>query len=215
MLQAYKYRMYPAQTQIPLLMRHIHACRFVYNHSLEQKIRAYEQNGKRLSCFDLNNQLPTLKAESPWLSDVNSQSLQYANRNLDNALTRFFREKKGFPKFKSKKNPVQSFQVPQHYSVDFESNRVKLPKIGDVKTMVYRTFTGKMKYATVSVTSTGKWFIGVLVDDEQSEPISAPFASETTVGIDVGLTDFKWAIIQGYYAQFHPLRALIFSGGYR
>lgn len=25
----------------------------------------------------------------------------------------------------------------------------------------------------------------------------------------------KWAIIQGYYAQFHALRALVFSGGYR
>ncbi|MBA7482805.1 hypothetical protein ES707_18304 [subsurface metagenome] len=25
----------------------------------------------------------------------------------------------------------------------------------------------------------------------------------------------KWAIIQGYYAQFHALRALIFSSGYR
>lgn len=45
MLQAYKYRMYPTHPQIPLLMSHIHACRFVYNHSLEQKIRAYEQNG--------------------------------------------------------------------------------------------------------------------------------------------------------------------------
>lgn len=110
MLQAYKYRMYPTQAQIQLLMRHIHACRFVYNHSLEQKIRAYEQNGKRLSCFDLNNQLPALKEEHPWLKEVNSQSLQSANKNLDNAFTRFFREKKGFPRFKSKKNPVQSDQ---------------------------------------------------------------------------------------------------------
>nr|WP_284738460.1 HEPN domain-containing protein [Methanoculleus sp. CWC-02] len=25
----------------------------------------------------------------------------------------------------------------------------------------------------------------------------------------------KWAIIQGYYAQFHALRALVFSRGYR
>ena len=190
MLQAYKYRMYPTQTQIPLLMSHIHACRFVYNHSLEQQIRAYEQNGKRLSCFDLNNQLPALKMEYPWLADVNSQSLQYANQNLDNAFTRFFREKKGFPKFKSKKNPVQSFQVPQHYRVDFESNRVKLPKIGDVKTVIHRTFVGKMKYATVSVTSTGKWFISILVDDERVEPTPVPFASETTIGIDVGQKDF-------------------------
>jgi len=26
--------------------------------------------------------------------------------------------------------------------------------------------------------------------------------------------NIKWAIIQGYYAQFHALRALVFSGGY-
>ena len=190
MLQAYKYRMYPSRTQVPLLLRHIHACRFVYNHSLEQKIRAYEQAGKRLSCFDLNNQLPALKEEHAWLTEVNSQSLQYANRNLDNAFTRFFREKKGFPKFKSKRNPIQSFQVPQHYRVDFIHNRIKLPKIGEVKTVIHRTFTGKMKYATVSVTSTGKWFISILVDDERVEPNPVPFSSDTTVGIDVGLTDF-------------------------
>ncbi|NMC90019.1 MAG: helix-turn-helix domain-containing protein, partial [Methanomicrobiales archaeon] len=28
MLRAYKYRMYPSQEQISLLMHHIHACRF-------------------------------------------------------------------------------------------------------------------------------------------------------------------------------------------
>ncbi|MDI3507643.1 MAG: putative transposase, partial [Methanomicrobiaceae archaeon] len=33
MLQAYKYRMYPSREQVTLLMKHIHACRFVYNHS--------------------------------------------------------------------------------------------------------------------------------------------------------------------------------------
>ncbi|MDD4256127.1 MAG: HEPN domain-containing protein [Methanofollis sp.] len=27
--------------------------------------------------------------------------------------------------------------------------------------------------------------------------------------------NMKWAIIQGYYAQFHALRALVFAGGYR
>lgn len=190
MLHAYKYRMYPTRAQIPLLMNHIHACRFVYNHSLEQKIRAYEQEGRRPSCFDLNNQLPALKAKYPWLTEVNSQSLQYANRNLDNAFTRFFREKKGFPKFKSKKNPVQSFQVPQHYTVDFERNRVKLPKLGEIKTTLHRTFTGKMKYATVSVTSTGKWFVSILVEDGTKELEPAPFTLDTILGIDVGLTDF-------------------------
>jgi putative transposase len=190
MLQAYKYRMYPNGGQIATLLQHIHACRFVYNHSLEQKLRAYEQEGRKLSCSDLNTRLPALKEEHPWLKEVNSQSLQSANKNLDNAFTRFFREKKGFPRFKSKKNPVQSFQVPQHYTVDFDQGWIKLPKIGEVKTTLHRTFTGKLKYATVSVTSTGKWFISILVDDGAATPDPAPFALDTTLGIDVGLTDF-------------------------
>ncbi|MFY1644252.1 IS200/IS605 family element RNA-guided endonuclease TnpB [Methanoculleus bourgensis] len=190
MLQAYKYRMYPNREQVASLMQHIHACRFVYNSSLEQKIRAYEQEGQKLSCFDLNARLPALKEEHPWLKEVNSQSLQSANKNLDNAFTRFFREKKGFPRFKSKKNPVQSFQVPQHYAVDFERNRLKLPKLGEIKAVFHRTFTGTMKYATVSVTSTGKWFVSILVDDGAATPEPAPFTLDTTLGIDVGLTDF-------------------------
>ena len=190
MLQAYKYRLYPSRGQVPHLMQHIHACRFVYNHSLEQKIRAYEQDGRKLSCFDLNNRLPALKEEHPWLNEVNSQSLQSANKNLDAAFTRFFREKKGFPRFKSKKNPVQSFQVPQHYAVDFGRHRIKLPKIGEIKTVFHRMFSGKMKYATVSVTSTGKWFVSILVDDGNPVPAPAPFTLDTTLGIDVGLKDF-------------------------
>ncbi|HOI57410.1 MAG: RNA-guided endonuclease TnpB family protein [Methanoculleus sp.] len=182
--------MYPNREQVASLLQHIHACRFVYNSSLEQKIRAYEQEGQKLSCFDLNTRLPAFKEEHPWLKEVNSQSLQSANKNLDNAFTRFFREKKGFPRFKSKKNPVQSFQVPQHYTVDFERGQIKLPKIGEAKTTLHRTFTGKMKYATVSVTSTGKWFISILVDDGKPEPAPVPFALDTTLGIDVGLADF-------------------------
>ena len=190
MLQAYKYRMYPNREQVASLLQHIHACRFVYNSSLEQKIRAYEQEGQKLSCFDLNTRLPAFKEEHPWLKEVNSQSLQSANKNLDNAFTRFFREKKGFPRFKSKKNPVQSFQVPQHHTVDFEHGRIKLPKIGEIKTTLHRLFAGKMKYATVSVTSTGKWFVSILVDDGEPEPEPAPFTTGSTLGIDVGLKDF-------------------------
>lgn len=190
MLQAYKYRMYPNQEQVALLMKHIHACRFVYNHSLEQKIRAYEQEGRKLSCYDLNNQLPALKEKCPWLKEINSQSLQSANKNLDNAFTRFFRQKRGFPKFKSKKNPVQSFRVPQHYQVNFEHGRIKLPKIGEIKTIFHRIFAGKIRSATVSVTSTGKWFVSILVDDGAKEPAPAPFTLDTTLGIDVGLANF-------------------------
>lgn len=190
MLKAYKYRMIPNAEQKEAFLKHIGACRFVYNLSLEQKITVYETDKKTLTRFDLNNMLPDLKKEFGWLKDVNSQSLQLTNKNLDSAFKRFFREKKGFPRFKSRKNPIQSFQVPQHYIVDFDNNRVKLPKIGWIKTKLSRSFEGILKTATVSMTTTGKFFISILVEDGKETLKKEPFGYDTTIGLDVGIKDF-------------------------
>ena len=190
MLKAYKYRMYPDEKQREMFLKHIGACRFVYNLSLEQKIKTYETDKTTLSCYDLNAMLPDLKKEFEWLKEVNSQSLQQINKNLDSAFKRFFREKKGFPKFKSKKNPVQSFGVPQHYKVDFDNNMVKLPKIGWIKTKLSRRFDGVLKTATVSMTATGKFFISILVDDGKELPKKEPFGYDSTIGLDVGIKYF-------------------------
>jgi len=190
MLKAYKYRMYPDEEQREKFIKHFDACRFVYNLSLEQKIKTYETDKTTLSCYDLNAMLPDMKKEFEWLKEVNSQSLQQTNKNLDSAFKRFFREKKGFPRFKSKKNPVQSFGVPQHYKVDFDNNRVKLPKIGWIKTKLSRSFEGILKTATVSMTATGKCFISVLVEDGKETPRKELFGHDTTIGLDVGIKDF-------------------------
>ena len=190
MLKAYKYRMYPNKEQENLFFQHFGACRFVYNWGLENKIRTYESDSKSISRFTLNKMLPDLKSEHVWLKDVNSQSLQGATLNLENSFTHFFREKKGFPKFKSRKNPVQSFSVPQGYDVNFETHKIRLPKIGWVKTKLHRKYEGISKTATVSVTSTGQFYISILVDDGQERPVAQHFDKNTTVGIDIGIKDF-------------------------
>jgi putative transposase len=190
MLKAYKYRIYPTKEQEESFFQHFGACRFVYNWALENKIKSYEQNGKSVSRFTLNKMMTELKEEHTWLKNVNSQSLQGATLSLETAFTKFFREKKGFPKFKSKKNPVQSFSVPQFYEVDFDKNKVKLPKIGWIKTKLHRKFKGIEKTATLSRTPTGKYYISILVDDEQETPVKSLFNEKVTVGIDIGIKDF-------------------------
>jgi putative transposase len=190
MLKAYKYRIYPNDEQVTLIRKHIGSCRFIYNQSLQQKIERYQKEKKTLSCYDLNNLLPETKKEYPWLSEVNSQSLQWANKNLDNAFTKFFREKKGFPKFKSKKHPLQSFQVPQHYLVDFDRGYIQLPKIGKIKTKIHRIFHGSLRVATISATLTGKFFISISFDDGKDIPEKALYDEHSTIGIDVGLTHY-------------------------
>ncbi|MDD2439583.1 MAG: IS200/IS605 family element RNA-guided endonuclease TnpB [Methanosarcinaceae archaeon] len=190
MLKAYKYRLNPTKDQIILLEKHIGSCRYVYNWALDLKIKTYEQTGKSISQFDINKQITILKNKKEWLKEVNSQSLQGMTRNLESAFTRFFREKNGFPNFKSKKNPIQSFPVPQHYYVDFEKGVVKLPKIGEIKAVLHRSFEGTLKTATVSRSTTGKYYISILVDNEKKLPEKQEFSASTTVGIDIGIKDF-------------------------
>ncbi len=138
----------------------------------------------------MNKQIRVLKDYYEWLKEINSQSLHGATLNLENAFNKFFREKSGFPKFKSKKNPVQSFSVPQYYKVDFENNKIYTPKIGWIKIKLHRRFEGNGKTATIKRTPTGKHYISILVDDEKELPQKQQFDENNTVGIDVGIKDF-------------------------
>jgi putative transposase len=190
MLKAYKYRIKPSKKQESLINKHIGSCRLVYNWALEQKIKTYEQTGKPINHMDLDKLLPILKAEKPFLKETNSQSLQGMTKHVDAAFVRFFREKNGFPKFKSKKNLIQSFPVPQHYTVDFENSTVKLPKIGKVETIFHRKFEGTLRTATISRSCIGKYFISILVDDGKELPDTQKYSESTTIGIDVGIKDF-------------------------
>lgn len=125
-----------------------------------------------------------------WLKEVSNECLQQSIRNLDSAFTRFFREKKGFPKFKSKHNSRQSYKAINSVSVDLDNNKVKLPKIGWVKFAANRTFEGRVTSVVVSKTPTGKYYISVLVDNGKELPAKEDITYDRTIGIDVGLKDF-------------------------
>ena len=86
MLRAYKYRIYPTDEQKVLFAKTFGCCRFVYNWALNMKITAYKERKETLGNVYLTNLMKSeLKAEHEWLSEVNSQSLQSALRNLDTA----------------------------------------------------------------------------------------------------------------------------------
>ncbi len=190
--KAYQYRVYPTNTQKQAIAQHFGCVRFAYNWALNKKIEAYQTEQATLSCFDLTKQLTALKKqdEFSWLSEVYSQCLQMALRNLDNAFKKFFREKKGFPKFKSKWYPVQSCQFPQGVKINTESSNMYFPKIGHVKAKLHRSFEGKVKTVTLRRTATGKYFVSLLVETPGTIPHKPSIVCDTTVGVDLGLKDF-------------------------
>lgn len=92
MLRTYKYRIYPTDEQKVLFAKTFGCCRFVYNWVLNMKITAYKERKETLGNVYLTNLMKKeLKAEHEWITEVNSQSLQSALRNLDTAYTNFFR----------------------------------------------------------------------------------------------------------------------------
>src|SRR4051812_6586069 len=184
--------MYPNREQATLISKHFGCVRWIYNWALAAKAKAWADSKKQLSRYDLSEQLPILKkaTETEWLKEVNAQSLQQSIVHLELAFDRFFKEKKGYPKFKSKRDNHQSFAVPQSTEVDFESQSIYLPKIGWVRLALSRTFKGQVKKVTVSRTPTGKHFVSVLVDDGKNLPAQKTYSEKTTIGIDVGLTHF-------------------------
>ena len=191
--RAYKYRLYPNEEQKVLIAKHLGSCRFIYNYALDKKVRAYQTDKTNLSRFDIQADLPNMKKseEYCWLKEVNSLSLQASLANLDSAFTKFFREHKGFPRFKSKKDGKQSFSIPQNTRVDFENGRIFIPKFkGGIKTKFHRTFEGIVKSSTISRTATGKYFVSILVEVNEPDMPMKPICENKTVGIDLGIKTF-------------------------
>lgn len=189
MLKAYKYRIYPNEDQKVLISKHFGCCRWVYNYMLDKNIKAYQVDKTRLSRYELQPLLPGLKREedTKWLSEVNAQSLQMVLINLDTAFSKFFKEGKGFPKFKSK-NGKQTYQCFNRVSVDFISSTIKLPKLGKVNTVFSRKCEGRIKTTTISRTATDKYYVSILVQCEANIPTLSPVTNKLKcLGVDTGL----------------------------
>lgn len=191
MIRAFKYRIYPNKEQTVLLEKHFGCIRFIWNWALHKKMESYQKDKTNLSRYDLQAEIPKMKkGEQPWLSEVGSLSLQSKLEDLDKAYTSFFKHKNKYPNFKSKKNR-QCFRIPQNTKVDFENNKVIIPKfLEGIKCIFDRPFEGTSSSSFLSKTPTNKYFISILVDDEKEFPLKETIKEKTTIGIDLGLKHF-------------------------
>ena len=183
MLKSIKYELNPTNGQKRMLNQAFGNCRFVYNWALNKKIKAYQEDKKTLSCFDLMKELTQIKKEKDfeWLNLSGSQQLQQSVSNLDKAFSNFFRAKKGFPKFKSKHNK-QSFRIPQSVKINFDEYKFFIPKVGWVKFFKDKHIEGTIRFATVSKSTTGRYFVSITFESTQPRK-----TGNGAVGVDLGI----------------------------
>lgn len=187
MLKAYKYRIYPNKEQMVLMAKTFGCCRFVYNQTLAYRKKMYEEEKQSMSRVDCNNYCNReLKTQYEWLREVDKFALTNAIYNMDAAYQKFFKEKAGYPKFKSKHDNLRSYTTNYtngNIEIDFEHGRIKLPKVKRIKAKLHREFTGHIKSATVSQMPSGKYYVSVLVE-EKHRPLPA---ASGKVGLDLGI----------------------------
>ena len=102
-------------------------------------------------------------------------------------ILRFFRKQNKAPRFKSKKNKVQSYTTKYtNGNISVVGNKMKLPKLGLVRFAKSREIEGRILNATIRRNPSGKYFVSVLAETDV-QPLEKTGSS---VGVDVGLKDF-------------------------
>ena len=202
MLKAIKIRLYPTKSQENYITSLFGCNRLVYNLTLSKKIEAYKKDKTNLGLKELSDYFYNdLRKDNKYsfLHDHNVKIFNIGLMNLLEAYKRFFVNKQGFPKYKSKKDTKQSCGFP--YTAistknDYNSNKLTLTK--QLKDLHFKTsdeykkylvkYKDRIKSATLTKTSSNNYFLSILVDGNIEKQLKVP--TNNIVGLDLGIKDF-------------------------
>ncbi len=205
--KAYKFRIYPSLEQEDLINKTFGCCRKVFNLFLGNHKRLNDLLWYATEAMYQSGQLPSnnwkgdffnaydakvaiskeLKPNYPYLKEVDSTALQASVENLDSAYKKCYKKQGGKPKFKSRKNDVQSYTSKAvRNNITVMDKYIKLPKLGKVKFAKSKEVIGQIKTATVSKSASGKYYVSLSCAVE-IEPLPV---STNKIGIDVGLKEY-------------------------
>ena len=216
--KAYKYRIYPEDSQVALLKQCGGNTRFLWNYLWNIQQDYYTDNKSYLSAFDLTYFLPILKkAEGfEFLQNSFSQSLCQVSTNLRRSIGRAFdddikaernkaiakamaetdeelKQKKLVRAYrcgfpKFKKKSALSDSFCISTRFKIRRSRVYIPQVGWIRYIKHRQFEGKPKNLTITQDG-NQWYCSVCCElDIPEQEISTNLGN--IIGIDLGLKEF-------------------------
>jgi putative transposase len=190
--KSYKIRLEPNNKQLTSFRGHAGVSRHAYNQGVNYCKERFEAKEKIPGAIDLHKWLvATVKKDSPWYYEYSKCSPQQALRDLESAYKEFHRIQKpsgyklldkkgrlkGTPNFK-RKGVHDSFYLEG--SVQFNGNKIKLPKIGWVRLSEVPT-AFSAKNCTISRTA-NEWFVAF-----KQEYTPVRLEKDGVVGVDIGI----------------------------
>jgi putative transposase len=192
----YNFRLYPTVGQQQSFARAFGCVRVVFNDGLAARQQAH-RDGFRITDAELSKMLTRAKRtpEREWLTDVSSVVLQQALADLNAAYRNYFASVAGKrkgpkispPRFRSRRDNRQTIRFTRNARFSVTSgDKLRLPKIGDVKVAWSRRLPSEPSSATVIKDASGRYFASFVVAVD-----TAPLPElDSEVGIDLGLTTF-------------------------
>src|SRR5690554_2150438 len=191
MNKAFRFRIDPTSEQETMIRKTFGCVRFIYNQMLAERQNKHEayQGDKEKRKHPRYRTPAGFKTEFDWLREIDSLALCNAELNLKTAFRNFFRDKRfGFPKFKSRKNPVQSYTTNNQKGtirITADGKHVRIPKLGHIRIKLHRQIPNGhvIKSATISRSASGKYDISILTEYTASVSFIKPRV-EKVLGLD-------------------------------
>jgi putative transposase len=208
--KAYKFRLHPTKEQKLLIHKTFGCVRFIYNKMLAERKETYENlKDDKDKLKKVKHPTPAkYKKEFEWLKEVDSLALANAQLNLDKAYKAYFKGNAKFPKFKSKRHKQSYTTNVVNGNIQLLDGHIKLPKLKMVKIKQHRAIPPeyKIKSCTLSLTSSGKYYISILTEYEKEIETKE---IEKVVGLDFAMdglfvdSEGEKANYPNFYRQMH------------
>jgi len=194
-MKSYKTEIQLNKNQIIQFYKTIGVCRFIYNLFIDINKERYEYDqpfidGYKFSKW-LNNVYLLQNPDKEWIKEVSTKAVKQAIMNADKAFKRFFKFKKGYPRYKNiKNNNCNMYFVKSGANCHIlcERHRIKIPTLGWVKIKEFGYLPTKQDIISGSVSlKAGKFFISVTTKEKIPIVINN---QNQGIGIDLGIKQF-------------------------
>ena len=209
----FKYPVYPTQQQEETLLKWLdHLCE-LQNSARHDRLVAYETKGAFVSLSDQQTLLTQVREKYDDFREVPQDFQNHALRRNDKAFANFRRRcknedaKKGYPRHKKRVRSLtwslrkytkvvrkktedtdkQTLRVRENpiIATNYRHNRLKVPKLGEVKIRQHRPLIGDPKEVTLVKKASG-WYVHItceIPDTAKVEPTAA-------IGVDMGTSHY-------------------------
>ena len=181
MIRTHKITLRPNRDQIAWFYQQCGYAKFAYNSALSDF-----KTDTKLSMYDLNKRFNEKKKAFDWTKAQDQRAAMYAVHNLGRAIENWKEKRAKFPKFK--KRGCRHSYTTDEQAVRVNGKRIKLPKIGWIRTFEKLRFVGKILSVTISRTA-HRWFASVSVEVQpplERCPASSEFVDWFASSVDIG-----------------------------